>query len=271
MASLTMCKIDTTAPKVDSDGSPKGYGESPTPGKTNDDPDAMSEDEKKRIMRMIEEDSSDEDDDNDSDALEDRISDGNPRKEGKAAGSDNDSFCSDNDILNRELEIDADDPLNAENYLRYASDKYNAELDILKIIDKNERSFKQVAEKMIQQSSQLEMNSTAQGQQPQRKLMTQKVFKKIADRFHGDAMVAQGVPYSIAALEDFIAIGSSDGSIRLFDHSEQEITMLVDKKVKGSAVTCLDMRRIGEDKHIYIVSGHMRGQIAIYKVEGLLE
>lgn len=46
------------------------------------------------------------------------------------------------------------------------------------------------------------------------------VFKKIAERFHGDIKVAQGVPYSIAALEDILAIGSSDGSVRLFDNSE---------------------------------------------------
>ena len=43
---------------------------------------------------------------------------------------------------------------------------------------------------------------------------------KIADRYHGKeaVQVAKGVPYSIAALEDLIAIGSSDGSVRLFDH-----------------------------------------------------
>ena len=93
----------------------------------------------------------------------------------------------------------------------------------------------------------------------QRKLMHQKTFKKIAERYHGDVQVAQGVPYSIAALEDFIAIGSSDGSVRLFDHTEQEITVLTDKRVKGSAVTCLDFKRIGEDKMIYVVSGHMQG------------
>lgn len=83
--------------------------------------------------------------------------------------------------------------------------------------------------------------------------------------------MAQGTPYSIAALEDFIAIGSSNGSVRLFDHTEQEITVLTDKKVKDSAVTCLDFKRIGVDKVIYLVSGHMKGQIAIYKIEGLLE
>ena len=79
------------------------------------------------------------------------------------------------------------------------------------------------------------------------------------------------MPYSIGAIEDFIAIGSSDGSVRLFDHSEQEICMLTDKKVKSSAVTCLDIKRIGPEKIVYIVSGHMKGQIAVYKVEGLLE
>jgi hypothetical protein len=47
--------------------------------------------------------------------------------------------------------------------------------------------------------------------------MHMQLYDKIADRFHGDVKVAQGVPYSIAALEDYIAIGSSDGSVRLFD------------------------------------------------------
>ena len=55
---------------------------------------------------------------------------------------------------------------------------------------------------------------------PTRRLTSMKIFKKIANRFHGDVQIAQGVPYSVAALEDFIAIGSSDGSVRLFDHSE---------------------------------------------------
>ena len=93
----------------------------------------------------------------------------------------------------------------------------------------------------------------------QRRLMHNQVFKKIADRYHGDVQVAKGVPFSIAALEDLIAIGSSDGSVRLFDSSEQEICVLTDKKVKGSAVTCLDFRRLGDQKNIFIVSGHMKG------------
>ena len=67
------------------------------------------------------------------------------------------------------MELDCGEPVDAENYLRYASEKYNAKLDILEIIDKNERSFKQVAEKMITQSSQLEI--VEKDQQLQRKLM----------------------------------------------------------------------------------------------------
>lgn len=65
-------------------------------------PGKMSEDEKKRIMRMIEdEDSSDEDDESDK---EDKDSNDNgAAKEKDGNGSANDSFCSDNDILNRSL------------------------------------------------------------------------------------------------------------------------------------------------------------------------
>ena len=144
-------------------------------------------------------------------------------------GSESGSWCSDTDIMNRSLQSDGAEALDSVNYLRYASDKFNQKLDMLEIVDKNERSFKQVAERMINLSSQLvspagedgavgasgTIDGNAGG--PTRRLMHTKLFKKIADRFHGDIKIAQGVPYSIAALEDFIAIGSSDGSVRLFD------------------------------------------------------
>jgi WD40 repeat protein len=78
------------------------------------------------------------------------------------------------------------------------------------------------------------------------------------------------VPYSLAALEDFIAIGSSDGSVRLFDHGEQEIKTLIDKTVKNNAVTCLDIKRIDKNQNIFVVSGHQKGAIAIYEVKGVL-
>lgn len=82
--------------------------------------------------------------------------------------------------------------------------------------------------------------------------------------------MAQGVPYSIAAIEDFIAIGSSDGSVRLFDHGEQEIKTLIDKTVKNNAVTCLDIKRIDKNNNIFVVSGHQKGAIAIYEIKGVL-
>lgn len=64
------------------------------------------------------------------------------------------------DLLNHSLE--SDDQLqkrfkivDAENYTRYVSDKVQLKLDILQVIDKNERSFKRIAEKKIEESSQL--------------------------------------------------------------------------------------------------------------------
>ena len=36
-------------------------------------------------------------------------------------------------------------------------------------------------------------------------------------------------------------------------------------------MTFLDIRRIGANKNIYIVSGHLKGQIVLYEVRGLLE
>lgn len=67
------------------------------------------------------------------------------------ADKDEDDISVESDILNRSLKSDegAGKVLDPENYLRYISEKYNASLDVLEIVDKNERSFKQVAEKMI--------------------------------------------------------------------------------------------------------------------------
>lgn len=69
------------------------------------------------------------------------------------ADKDGDDISGESDILNRSLrssdEEDSGKVLDPENYLRYISEKYNASLDVLEIVDKNERSFKQVAEKMI--------------------------------------------------------------------------------------------------------------------------
>ena len=75
-----------------------------------------------------------------------------------------------------------------ENYLPFISDKYELKTDVLEVIDRNERSFKMVAEKMIQKSSQLDSALTQDGED-KRRLMHFKLFDKIANRFHGDVKV----------------------------------------------------------------------------------
>jgi len=47
--------------------------------------------------------------------------------------------------------------------------------------------------------------------------------------------------------------------------------VLQDKKIKASPITCLDIQRLGVGKHIYVAAGHLKGQVVLYKVEGLLE
>jgi WD40 repeat protein len=166
------------------------------------------------------------------------------------------------------------------NYLPYISDRYDFKHDILEEIDRNERSFKMVAEKMIQKSSLLEVkcddNSNINGsvevgtQGSQRRLMHFKLYDKIAHRFHGDAKVSQGVPYCIAALEDFIAIGSSDGSVRLFDsHNETELKCLSQNSMKNNAVTCLDIKRVKGNNLLHVIAGHAKGQVVLYEIKGL--
>jgi len=67
----------------------------------------------------------------------------------------------------------------------------------------------------------------------QRRLMHFKEYNSIAFRFHGDVKVAQGVPYCVTALDNYIAIGSSDGSVRLFDsRDESEIKVIGVKDLK---------------------------------------
>lgn len=104
----------------------------------------------------------------------------------------------------------------------------------------------------------------------QRRLMHFKLFDKIAHRFHGDIKVAQGVPYCIAALEDFIAIGSSDGSVRLFDaNNETELKVITTKDMKNNAVTCLDIKRVKGNNLLHIIAGHSKGQVILYEIKGL--
>lgn len=99
-----------------------------------------------------------------------------------------------------------------------------------------------------------------------------KLFDQVANRFHGDVKVQQGVPYCIASLEDFIAIGSSDGSVRLFDaNTEHELKIITTKemKMKNNAVTCVDLKRVRGDHLLHIIAGHAKGQVVLYEVKGL--
>ena len=50
-------------------------------------------------------------------------------------------------------------------------------------------------------------------------MIIDQTFDKIAEVYTGAKQVGQGTPYSIAALEDFIAIGDSAGAVRLFDYT----------------------------------------------------
>ena len=72
--------------------------------------------------------------------------------------------------------------------------------------------------------------------------------------------MAQGVPYCIAAIENYIAIGSSDGSIRLFDSKDEvEIKSLSIKEMKLNAVCSLDLKRTRGENIIHAVAGHSKG------------
>jgi len=82
--------------------------------------------------------------------------------------------------------------------------------------------------------------------------------------------VQQGVPYCIGALEDFIAIGSSDGSVRLFDQKDEtEIKILTTKDMKQNAVYSLDIKRAKGSNLINVVAGHHKGQVVLYEIKGL--
>ena len=52
-----------------------------------------------------------------------------------------------------------------------------------------------------------------------------KHLPSISETFHSNQSKS-GFPYAIAALESYVAIGSSDGGVRLFDEHEREIRLL---------------------------------------------
>jgi hypothetical protein len=56
--------------------------------------------------------------------------------------------------------------------------------------------------------------------------------------------------------------------VKFFDDQERELKIIGDKSVKNCAVTCLDMKRI-RNNNIFIITGHNKGQIALYEIKGL--
>jgi len=59
----------------------------------------------------------------------------------------------------------------------------------------------------------------------------------------------------VSALEQYTAVGSSDGGVRLFDEIEREIKLLQEKSLKGIPVISIDMIRM-RDASIYVAVGH---------------
>ena len=55
-----------------------------------------------------------------------------------------------------------------------------------------------------------------------------------------------------------LAIGSSDGQIRLYDNLERELKLIGEKNLKGQAVFALDLKRI-KYNNLFVASGHAKG------------
>ena len=123
---------------------------------------------------------------------------------------------------------------------------------------------------MIQQTSYLVQstidNNEDHGGPTARRLMHFKNLPSITETFH--SQTKNGFAYAVSALEQYTAVGSSDGGVRLFDEIEREIKLLQEKSVKGIPVISMDMIRM-RDASIYVVVGHQKGQIVLYEVKGL--
>ena len=110
----------------------------------------MTKDEEARLLREMLEGSSDDDSD-EADPVSDGQEEENSAEPKKNKDDDSvGSIESDDALFNKSLGSDDDVAVEPMNYLRYASEKENMKQDLIEIVDKNEISFKQVAEKMIE-------------------------------------------------------------------------------------------------------------------------
>ena len=236
----------------------------------------LSENAQRKLLEdeLLKEDDDEDEDSNGSDS------------EGELSNVPKEESDLSDDIANRSLNADDENSLvviEKENYLRYVSDKYNVQTDVLEVVDRNERSFKQVAERMISKTSYLiqpaadgalgalNTNTASHGAPTARRLMHLKMLTHVSEKYHGDPRAPQGIPYSVAALEQYIAVGSSDGATRLFsffDNAERELKTLCEKALKNVAVMHLDMKR-SRNGNVFVVTGHSKGQLCLYELKGL--
>lgn len=78
-------------------------------------------------------------------------------------------------------------------------------------------------------------------------------------------------PTCISCLEDYIALGFADGSVRLYDSAERELKVLSDKSTKGFEVTCIDMKRVDKAQNVFVLCGHNKSQLSVYEIKGLVQ
>ena len=125
-----------------SEESKKSEDKKPSVKEFNED-DEISEGERKRILDEIDLDS-DDDEDEDDESSQESV----PVEDKKDSISD-DSI---QDLTNKSIDSgpsELQDVVDTLNYLPFISEKHEVKTDVLEVIDRNERSFKMVAEKMI--------------------------------------------------------------------------------------------------------------------------
>lgn len=103
--------------------------------------------------------------------------------------------------------------------------------------------------------------------QAQRRLMFQKVMHDVSDACYTNTMLS--MPQCLASYEEYLCVGESSGSVRLFDTQQNQIHHLTDRAVKSNGVTCLDMKRIDKNLNMFVICGHAKGQLTLYEVRGL--
>jgi hypothetical protein len=112
-------------------------------------------------------------------------------------------------IANKSLNAEDEDELvvcDNMNYMKYVSDRYNQQTDPLEIDDKNEPSFKHLAEKMIFQTSYLVQSTVENSDDPSHVGPTarrQRHFKnlpQVTESYHA-SQSKNGFHYAISAFE----------------------------------------------------------------------